>query len=155
MRRLYRAIAGALCVMAVGVSTAAASPAETLIVEVDRAALLRLSSPAATIILGNPAIADALVKDSRMIVVTGKSYGSTNLIVLDGEGHTVEEVTLHVRAANDGIVTVQRGTSRVSLSCAPTCERTLAVGDTPDSYNELSSQIQNRISLSQGQAGAN
>lgn len=153
MQALYRAIAGSAFLLAAGAMTAAPAAAETLIVEVDRASVLRLASPAATIILGNPAIADALVKDSRMIVVTGKSYGATNLIVLDGEGNTVEEITLHVRAADEGIVTVQRGTSRVSLSCAPTCERTLAVGDTPESYSELTSQIQSRIGLSQGQAG--
>ena len=153
MKRLRHAIAGT-CLMTLGAfATGTPAIAEAVIVEVDRATILRLDAPAGTIILGNPAIADALVQDQRMVVITGKSYGSTNLIVLDADGQTIEELTLHVRAAEQDKVTVQRGTSRVSFSCAPVCERTLMVGDTSDSYNELNAQIQSRIDLSQGQAG--
>lgn len=152
MRPLRHVLAGALFTLGAGFAVAPAI-AETVIVEVDRAALLRLDAPATTVILGNPAIADALVQDPRLVVVTGKSYGSTNLIVLDSDGQTIEEITLHVRSAEDGMVTVQRGTARVSFNCAPFCERTLVVGDTADDYDELNTQIQNRINLSQGQAG--
>lgn len=152
MRPLRHAFAGALFTLGAAFAVAPAI-AETVIVEVDRASLIRLDAPATTVILGNPAIADALVQDPRLVVVTGKSYGSTNLIVLDGDGQTIEEITLHVRSAEDGMVTVQRGTARVSFTCAPFCERTLVVGDTADDYDELNTQIQNRINLSQGQAG--
>lgn len=153
MKRIRQAIAGGVLLTLGALVTAAPAAAEAVIVEVDRATILRLDQPAATIILGNPAIADALVQDRSMVVVTGKSYGSTNLIVLDAEGQTLEELTLHVRAAEQDKVTIQRGTARISFSCAPVCERTLVVGDTSESYNELSSQIQSRIDLSQGQAG--
>jgi Flp pilus assembly secretin CpaC len=153
MQRLCRVIASSAILIA-GLAALAPAAAGSLLVEVDRASILRLDAPAAAIVLGNPAIADALVKNNRMIVVTGKSYGSTNLIVLDEEGSTVEEVTLHVRPAHDAVVTVQRGTDRVSFTCAPTCERTLVVGDTSELYDELNSQIQTRINLSQGQAGS-
>lgn len=155
MQRIRRALYGAALLSLGALAFAGPAAADTVIVEVDRATLLRLDAPASTLILGNPAIADALVQDRSTVVVTGKSYGSTNLIILDQDGRTIEEKLLQVRAADDGMVTVQRGMFRTSLSCAPNCERTLSVGDTQDEYELLNSQIQSRIGLSQGQAGGN
>src|ERR1019366_2351496 len=48
-------------------------------VGVDRAQVLRVSRPADVFIVGNPAIADATVQDSQTLVITGKSFGSTNI----------------------------------------------------------------------------
>lgn len=154
MQAIRRFLSGAAFLTLGTLALAGQATAETVIVEVDRATVLRLDAPASTIILGNPAIADALVQDQALVVVTGKSFGSTNLIVLDEEGRTIEEKVLQVRAADDGVVTVQRGIYRTSLSCSPNCERTLAVGDTKDEYDELTAQIQSRIGLSQEQAGS-
>ncbi len=151
MPRPSRALASAA--LAATIAAGAVAPAvsaESLIVQVDRAKIVRLDQPASTIILGNPSIADALVQDRRMLVITGKSFGATNLIVLDEEGREVGEMLLHVQAADDGVITMQRGSSRVSFSCAPVCERTLRVGDTNDAFGELTSQIQTRTGLSQG-----
>jgi len=128
---------------------------ETVLVEVDRAKVVRLDQPAATVIVGNPLIADALVHDREMLVVTGKSFGVTNLIVLDQDGQTIGDMTLHVRGDDVGIVTVQRGPERLSYSCAPTCERTLMLGDTGASYDILNTQIEGRIGLAVGQASPN
>lgn len=154
MLRQCRALFTGALVMAGAVALAGQAAAENVLVEVDRAKVLRLDQPAATVIVGNPSIADALVQDSATLVVTGKSFGATNLLVLDETGKTLAEKTLRVRAADDhGTVTVQRGTARMSLSCAPVCQRTLAVGDTPESYDTLNAQIQNRLSLSEGEAG--
>lgn len=125
---------------------------DNLLVEVDRAKVIRLDQPAYTVIVGNPSIADALVQDRKMLVVTGKSYGVTNLIVLDAEGNAIEDLTLNVRGDGDGIVTVQRGPTRLSYSCAPSCERTLMLGDTADSYDILNAQILSRLGLAGGQA---
>ncbi|WP_436643528.1 pilus assembly protein N-terminal domain-containing protein [Microbaculum sp. FT89] len=149
-------LAGALFV---AVAAAASRPAvaleDTLLVEVDRAKIVKLDQPAATVIIGNPSIADALVHNREMLVVTGKSFGVTNMIVLDASGKTIGDLTLHVRGDDVGIVTVQRGPSRLSYSCAPTCERTLMIGDMGESYSALNTQIQDRIGLATGQAGSN
>ncbi len=125
---------------------------DTVLVEVDHAKVVRLDQPAATVIVGNPSIADALVYDPEMLVVTGKSYGVTNLILLDAAGTTIGDMTLHVRADNDGIVTVQRGGTRLSYACAPNCERTLTLGDTVENFDALNTQIQSRLGLAESQA---
>lgn len=151
MKRLAAIIAAATAVVV------AAGPAlavqDSVVVEVNRAKVVRLDQPAATVILGNPAVADALVQNRSMLIITGKSYGSTNLIVLDPAGETVEELILHVTAVDDGSVTIQKGATRLSFSCNPVCERTLAIGDSKDPFEELDSQIQSSLGLAQGQAG--
>jgi|FEC22Drversion2_1045045.scaffolds.fasta_scaffold00337_45 Flp pilus assembly secretin CpaC len=149
----YAAITAAATVLVLSVADEASAIEDSLVVEMNRAKVIRLDQPAATVILGNPAIADALVQNRTMLVITGKSYGSTNLIVLDPAGETVEELTLNVTAVNDGSVTMQKGTTRLSFSCTPVCERTLAVGDSKDPFSELDSQIQSSLGLAQGQAG--
>lgn len=145
-------LAAALAAGSAIASGPAAAVEDTVIVEVNRAKVVRLDQPAATVILGNPAVADALVQNSTMLVVTGKSYGSTNLIVLDAAGETLDELTLQVTPAEAGVVTMQKGPMRVSYSCNPVCERTLAIGDSKDPYDDLDSQIQSSLGLAQGQA---
>lgn len=152
MASVPASMAVALLAVAIGWPIAAKASEDTVLVAVDRAKVVRLHQPAQTVIVGNPSIADALVQSRQMLVVTGKSFGVTNLIVLDTNGNTVEELTLHVRGGDDGIVTVQRGATRLSYSCAPDCERTLVLGDTPESYETLNQQILNRLGLAAGQA---
>jgi len=144
--------AAALVAATAALPNAAVAVEDNLLVEVDRAKVVRLDQPAYTVIIGNPSIADALVQDRQMLVVTGKSFGVTNLIVLDAAGNPIEDLTLHVRGDENGIVTVQRGPTRLSYSCAPTCERTLVLGDTAESYETLNAQILNRLGLAEGQA---
>ncbi|MEZ5828402.1 MAG: pilus assembly protein N-terminal domain-containing protein [Hyphomicrobiales bacterium] len=49
---------------------------------IDEATLLRLERPAAEIVVGNPSIADVAVQNGKSIVLTGKSFGETNLIAI-------------------------------------------------------------------------
>ena len=111
---------------------------------------MRLDQPAATIIIGNPAIADASVQNREMLIVTGKAYGSTNLIVLDGQGQVISESTIYVQAVQDGAVTVQRGMDKVSLACTPNCERVLAIGDSSDAFSAVGSQMETRNRIATG-----
>ena len=40
------------------------------------ARILRISAPAATVIIGNPGVADVTIQDPQTLVLTGKSYGT-------------------------------------------------------------------------------
>ncbi|HTN64491.1 MAG TPA: pilus assembly protein N-terminal domain-containing protein [Devosia sp.] len=98
-------------------------------VNVNMARVLRINSPAATVIIGNPGIADVTIQDPQTLVLTGKSYGQTNLIVLDATGNPVADTLIEVVQLQAGMMTVYEGTARTSLACAPICQPTIMLGD--------------------------
>jgi Flp pilus assembly secretin CpaC len=91
-------------------------------VVINQAKILKLSRPADTIVIGNPAIADASVQDSSTIVLTGKGFGMTNLVILDVDGAPIvdEQVVVSRHAANS--VRIYRRANVQTLSCSPYCE---------------------------------
>ncbi|MBC8093522.1 MAG: pilus assembly protein N-terminal domain-containing protein, partial [Pseudonocardia sp.] len=94
-------------------------------VMIDNAKIIRLPDRTQTVIVGNPAIADVTTQRNGIVVVTGKSYGVTNLIALDGAGNLLAESQLKVQAPRESVVTVQRGLERESYSCTPNCQPSL------------------------------
>ena len=98
-------------------------------VNVNLARVLRINAPAATVIVGNPAVADVTIQDPQTLVLTGKSFGQTNLIVLDGAGNPVADTLIEVVQLQAGTVTVYEGSARTSLACAPVCQPTIMLGD--------------------------
>jgi Flp pilus assembly secretin CpaC len=117
-------------------------------VGVDRAQVLRVSRPADVVIVGNPAIADATVQDSQTLVITGKSFGSTNIIILDATGQSIAEEVVTVTQPDDSVVTVYRRDNRQTYSCTPVCSPTLSIGDSDSSFAAVNSQIQAHGDLS-------
>lgn len=101
-------------------------------VKVNMARILRINAPASTVIIGNPAIADVTIQDPQTLVLTGKAYGQTNLIVLDSQGSPIADTMVEVVQDQAGIVTVYMGDRRTSLSCQPTCQPTIMLGDDND-----------------------
>ena len=109
---------------------AATTAAEPISVIVDRAKVMHISRPADVVIIGNPAIADATIQDNQTLIITGRSYGTTNLIVLDSEGQAIADDMITVEPSNDQVVTIYRRDLRQTLSCTPDCSPMLALGDT-------------------------
>lgn len=97
-------------------------------VEVDRSRFLDMPPETRTIAIGNPAVADALIV-GRNLVLTGKTTGTTNLIVADAKGRMLFSAEISVTPAASGIVRVYRRTERRTLHCAPLCEPIAAPGD--------------------------
>ncbi|PLW75834.1 pilus assembly protein N-terminal domain-containing protein [Cohaesibacter celericrescens] len=120
-------------------------------VKVDRAKVMRVSRPAAMIIIGNPAIADATIKDSQTLIITGKQYGSTNLIVLDAAGEPIADEVLNVSSAHNNHVVVYKGANRTTLNCSPDCEPVYRIGDDIDAMKTLGSQITTHGEMSKGE----
>jgi Flp pilus assembly secretin CpaC len=98
-------------------------------VNVNMARVLRISAPAATVIVGNPGIADVTIQDPMTLILTGKSYGQTNLIVLDGRGEPIADTLIEVVQMQAGVMTVYQGQARTTLACAPTCQPVVMMGD--------------------------
>lgn len=129
-------------------TVAAAPPARDLItVVVDNAKVMRLPARTQTVIVGNPIIADVAVQKNGIVVLTGKSYGVTNLIALDATGAMLAESMISVQAASDSVVVVQRGLERESYSCTPSCQPALLLGDSAKYFGDVSGQAGQRNTL--------
>ncbi|MGV8833573.1 MAG: pilus assembly protein N-terminal domain-containing protein [Devosia sp.] len=100
-------------------------------VNVNMARILRINASAATVIVGNPGIADVTIQDPKTLILTGKSYGQTNLIVLDSAGNPIADTIVEVMQMQAGVTTVYQGQARTSLACAPVCQNIVMMGDDP------------------------
>jgi len=91
-------------------------------VELNQAKIVKLARPADTIVVGNPLIADASVQDASTIILTGKGFGVTNLVILDDQGNPIidEQVTVSRQTASS--VRIYRRAEVQTLSCTPYCE---------------------------------
>ncbi len=97
---------------------------------------MKLPERVATIVIGNPLIADASLQSGGILVITGKGYGTTNLLALDRNGSVVMDKTVQVLgAAGHDLVVVYKGTERESYSCAPECEPRITLGDSQGYFN--------------------
>lgn len=117
------------CLVLVGTPVSLAQDNAPIDVKVNMARVLRISAPAATVIVGNPGIADVTIQDPQTLILTGKSYGQTNLIVLDAYGEPIADTLIEVMQMQAGVMTVYQGQMRTSLACAPVCQPTVTMGD--------------------------
>jgi Pilus formation protein N terminal region len=149
-RRLLGLVTAAFCATACsGVSLA---QADVVNVHVDQARVIKLPERVATIIIGNPLIADATLQSGGILVLTGKGFGATNLLALDHSGQVVVEDTVHVvGVTGDNLVVVYKGVDRESYSCNPKCEPRITLGDSTAYFNSTLAQTGSR----NGQAQAN
>lgn len=117
------ALGVAATAISAGIITQTATAAETGIsVLMHQAKIVKLSRPADTIIIGNPEIADAVVQNSSTIVLTGKGFGVTNLVILDRDGEPIVDEQISVARQDALSVRVYRRAEVQTLSCTPKCE---------------------------------
>ena len=131
--------------VAFGASSPHAGPAsEVLAITLYQAKIAKLPAGTATIIIGNPMIADVtMLKNSGAMVITGKGFGDTNLIAVDSNGSVIEEKELRVLPART-VVVLQSGALRVSYACNPDCMPTVQVGDDTKTFTDAGTQITTR-----------
>jgi len=133
-------------VLALALSAAPAF-AESITVNVDEARIMKLPEGVATVVIGNPLIADATLQPGGILVLTGKGFGATNMMALDRTGRVVLSHNIEVVAPKSAdLVVVYRGMERESYSCAPVCERRITLGDSVPYFNNTLSQsgVRNR-----------
>ena len=91
-------------------------------VDLDYARVIKLDRPISRVIIGNADIADATVSDPQTIILTGKSFGTTNLVILDNDGNAIVDERVLVSLESHNTMQVYRQTERRILSCTPSCE---------------------------------
>jgi Flp pilus assembly secretin CpaC len=119
-----RLLTAAFVVLATTASALADEP--LMRVYMDHARVLKLDRPVSKVIIGNAEVADATVADSQTIVLTGRNFGTTNLVLLDADGNAIIDERILVSIDEGNTVRVFRQTDRSVLSCTPNCEEHVA-----------------------------
>ncbi len=112
---LRRVALAALALFAVAVAPVWLSPAhaQTAIVNgalqgavkvgLNKSVIVNLPRDARDILVSNPAIADAVIRTSRRIYITGVAVGQSNVIVFDRAGEKVADLDLEVERDTAGL----------------------------------------------------
>jgi Flp pilus assembly secretin CpaC len=103
---------------------AGTASAERFLVEPGMTEPLRLRGEAASVVIGDPEIADVAVHDEHLLLVTGKAPGKTNLLVLDRDGRSLYAADIMVARNASELVRVNRAGQGYNYDCAPTCRIT-------------------------------
>lgn len=130
----------------------ASASAGDLIVRYDQSQLLRLPRPVSEIIIGNPSIADVSLQGGNLLVITGKTFGITNIIALDAERNVIQDQRVMVERDDQKIVNLHKGSTRFTYSCTPNCEPNLTIGDDKNFFEQVAKHNSEKTKFSEGAA---
>ena len=134
------------------VSLAAPDP-DPIAVNVDQAKLVRLPAKVATIVVGNPLIADVTLQTGGIIVVTGKGYGATNFIAMDRAGEVlVDRHDPGRRPDRSARHRLSRRRTRNPIAACRSASARITLGDGDDLLQ--GDDRPGRLALEPGQRGA-
>lgn len=142
-------LTAALAGLAFAMPVAGASAAEKLVLESDHSQMIVLPSLPGSVVIGNPTIADATVEGNRLFI-HGRSFGTTNLMVMDMAGNTVANFEISITHVTDNTLALFKGTARESYNCAPLCESEMQIGDAPLYSATVIEQTKKKIELATG-----
>ena len=123
-----------------------------LIVRYDQSQLLRLPRAATEIIIGNPSIADVALQGGNLLVVTGKTFGITNVIALDADRNVIQDQRVIVERDEARVVNLHKGGSRFTFSCTPNCEPNLTIGDDETFFSTINKHNADKTRFSDSSA---
>ena len=150
----FRALAAGLLLTPAMAFADPGPESKSIAVNVDQAKLVKLPPKVATIVVGNPLIADVTLQPGGLIVVTGKGYGATNFIAMDRAGEVLVDRMIQVEGPTDQLVTVYRGVERESYTCMPICQRRVTLGDGDHFFKAAMDQAGSLSSQATGAASA-
>ncbi len=140
-------VSGLTGVAAMGVASQAAV-ADDLIVRYDQSQLLRLPRPVSEVIIGNPSIADVAVQGGNLLVVTGKTFGITNIIALDQQRNVIQDQRVIVQRDEARVINLHKGSQRFSFTCSPNCTPSITIGDDSVFFETISKHAQTKTNFS-------
>ena len=132
------------------VFVAPSARANDLIVRYDQSQLIRLPRPATEVIIGNPSIADVAIQGGNLLVVTGKTFGITNIIALDAQRNVIQDQRVLVERDDQRTLVLYKGAKRESYTCTPMCAPTITIGDETKFFETMTKHAQNKASMSAG-----
>ena len=143
--KLFSYLFGATALLAV----AAHAETQSIFVTVDESQIMELTGQPGAVVVGNPSIADVSIQGQQLFI-HGRSFGQTNLIILDLQGHQIANFKLVGTLAQDTLMTLYRGPQRYSYTCAGTCETNFQVGDALPATETIKKQTNDKFDLATG-----
>lgn len=139
MKRLMMVALG--CTLMAALPNSATAGDTIYRIDLNKTQLLRLPAPAGSVVIGNPDIADVTVHSPSLVMVVGRGFGETNLVILDRDGQTMVDADVQVTAITPSNgVRLFKATSRQTYTCAPYCQPSPTLGDSPEHISANASQ---------------
>lgn len=135
-------------------AAATAAQAQSMTVNLDQSLRVSLPTPARDIVVSNPAVVDVAMLTPTSLLVLGKGYGITNLMVVDGAGRTIVDREVVVGSSDANRVSFYRGPNVTNYACAGRCERTPLPGEQEAVYKTHAPPYQEHTEKAAGAAGA-
>jgi Pilus formation protein N terminal region len=151
--RSHRTLTTIACLVSAAILMTQAAHARDLVVRYDQSQLLRLPRPVSEVIIGNPSIADVTIQGGNLLVITGKTFGITNIIALDDQRNVIQDQRVIVERDEQRMLVLYRGAERESYSCTPSCSPTITIGDDRAFFDTISKHVQTKTGVSGGGAG--
>lgn len=134
-RRFRAAALSAAALVAATFTAAPAFAADGLYsVQINKTEVLRLPAPASAVVVGNPEIADVSIHAADTLLVVGKGYGETNLLILDKNGNTMmsSDIQVITPQSRNQVRIFNAANSRQTFNCGPSCNPSPTLGDAQD-----------------------
>ncbi|MCP5085109.1 MAG: hypothetical protein GY948_25785 [Alphaproteobacteria bacterium] len=135
---------GCLALASLGTATSAQAGADVK-VPVDQARIVELAGDPGTVIVGNPTIADVTLRNGNLMIIQGKAYGETNIIVLSPDGEQIANMDVIVQTRNKNALSIYSSAGRRSFRCHPFCEGEVNTGDNKAFFEQIAEQNVGKI----------
>jgi Flp pilus assembly secretin CpaC len=142
----------AAALIAVGMTMAGMAIAhEAMFVEQGGAKMLKLNAPATDVIVADPSVVDVSVQTQNQIVLIGKKYGTTQIMILSGDTVLLDSEVVVSTANQDSSVSVfapggRGGIAERSYACYKRCATSQLVSSSEGAGGQT-------ISVTLGEAG--
>ena len=122
-----KALTASLLIAGAAICLPAYAQQDPIVLMTNEVEPISLPVPAASIIVGNSAVADVLVQNKKLLLLTGRGFGSTHVSVLDIDGNELFSNVVLVQENTANRLVVRRAGDNQTYTCAPDC----AVGAQP------------------------
>jgi len=117
---MRRAAATVLLTLALGSIAGSVLAADIFPVGMNEGRRVILHGSAANVVVANPAVADVTMVDSHSIIILGRGYGATAIMVLDRNGRVLFDGHVRVSPPEQGLVTIHHGAESADVYCIAT-----------------------------------
>jgi Pilus formation protein N terminal region len=121
----------------------------SITVGADHARIVSVAGTPSAVVVGNPLFADVSVQQG-VIIVHGRNFGATNVIVLDIDGNQLASFDVNVTNTGQRSISVYKAGQAWSSVCAPVCEYTLTTGEDQEWFKTLNEQHTGKAGQSAG-----